>query len=122
MKYIPLLLSVIFLTGCAGTPTVELHKAAMGCRGELVIEPNGIVRDPTAQEKSEQCKPFWDAYNKRLDALAKREAELEAAEAGRCPRGTTKWCKSRGPGPQRCSCVRNEDARRALDELLGRQY
>ena len=117
MKYIPLLLSGIFLTGCAAS-TDQLHADAMGCGKELVVEPNGIVRTPTEQEKEDQCKPFWDAYNKRLESQAKREAELEAAEAGRCPRGTTKWCSVHMRDEQ-CSCISNWESRRMLERLGG---
>jgi len=73
MKHIPLLLAVILLTGCAGTSTNQLHADAMGCGKELIIEPNGIVRKPTEQEKEILCKPFWDAYNKKSDAVFKRQ-------------------------------------------------
>ena len=116
MKYIPLLLSVIFLTGCAASMS-ELITEAKECT-KTSINPQGVIGKPTG-EQSGAC---WEKVNNKVEANAKREAEAEAAAAGRCPRGTTKWCKSRVPGPQRCSCVRNEDARRALDELLGRQY
>ena len=112
MKHIPLLLSVIFLTGCAAS-TDQLHADAMGCGKELIIEPNGIGRTPMEQEKSEQCKPFWAAYNKRLESIAKREADLEAAEAGKCPRGMTKWCSVRFKD-ERCSCISNWELRRRL--------
>ena len=112
MKHIPLLLSVILLTGCAAS-TDQLHADAMGCGKGLIVEPNGIVRSSTEEEKSEQCAPAWKAYNKRLDTIAKREAE-----AAKCPLGTTKWCTKRGVGPQSCGCARSEDVRRALDRLL----
>ncbi|KKK58403.1 hypothetical protein LCGC14_3044770 [marine sediment metagenome] len=52
MKFFPLF-AVIVLMGCA-VSTDELHANAMGCKGELIIESNGIVRDPTQQEKSKR--------------------------------------------------------------------
>ena len=116
MKFLPLF-AVIVLMGCA-VSTDELHANAMGCKGELIIESNGIVRDPTQQEKSKQCKPFWDVYNKRLIAIAKREREREIEQASACPRDTTKWCmgsatriKNKNP---RCSCVSNDETRMIL--------
>ena len=70
---------------------------------------------------SEQRTVCWAKANKKLKSMAKREAELEAAEAGKCPRGTTKWCTKRSARSERCSCARNEDVRRTLAELLRRQ-
>jgi len=116
MKLIPLL-AVILLTGCAAS-TDQLHADAMGCGKEFVIEPNGIVRTPTEQEKKQQCKPFWDAYNKRLESIAKREAKLETAEASKCPRGTTKWCVVRMTDKE-CSCISNWESMRRLERLGG---
>jgi len=116
VKYIPLL-AVMLLAGCA-VSTDELHANAMGCGKELVIEPNGIVREPTKQEKTDQCKPFWDVYNKRLISIARREHEREIERANACPRGTTKWCRGSATRTnnknQRCSCVSNDETREAL--------
>ncbi len=89
--------------GCAGS-TQDLQRATKDCE-KLIVEPNGIVRAPTAEEKSEQCAPAWIAYNKRLDQITKREAERDAAVANRCPSGETKVCVKRGPGDNNCGCV-----------------
>ena len=100
MKHNPLLLSVIFLTGCAAS-TDQLHANAMGCGKELVVEPNGIVRAPTEQEKSEQCKPFWDVYNKRLESQAKSEERRMLAK---------QCCTKRNGRPMmNCKCIRPEE-------------
>ena len=72
------LLLFVFLTiGTVGCPksTNLLHAEAMGCGKELVIEPNGIVRKPTEQEKADQCTPAWKAYNKRMDVIFEREEQ-----------------------------------------------
>ncbi len=90
--------------GCAAS-TQDLQRATKACGGELIVEPNGIVRKPTAEEKSEQCAPAWKAYNKRLDAITKREAERAAEVANRCPQGLVKWCVVKSPNYERCSCV-----------------
>ena len=84
MKYIPLLLFVVLLTGCAAS-TDQLHEDAMGCGKKWVVEPNGIIRTPTEQEKEDQCKPFWDAYNKRLVAITKREERRALNQGGLVP-------------------------------------
>ena len=115
MKFLPLL-AVMFLAGCAPS-TDQLHTDAMGCGTELVIEPNGIVRTPTEQEKTDQCKPFWDTYNERLIVIAKREREREMERANACPRGSTKVCRGRSRNDKRCFCVSNDEVRRVL---LGR--
>ncbi len=100
--------------GCAGS-TQDLQRATKACGEQLIVEPNGIVREPTAEEKSEQCAPAWKAYNERLDAITKREAAAAAAAANACPFGTTKWCAKRGPRDNRCSCVSNSEVRRELE-------
>ncbi len=99
--------------GCVGS-TQDLQRATKECE-KLIIEPNGIVRAPTAEEKSEQCAPAWIAYNKRLDMITKREAEA-AAVTNACPRGSTKWCSKRFKD-ESCSCVSNFETRRALERL-----
>lgn len=90
MKHIPLLLSVMLLTGCAAS-TDQLHADAMGCGKQLIIESNGIVRKPTEQEKSAQCKPLWDIYNERQDIIFKRQEkkrhEQERLQADRAACG-----------------------------------
>ena len=117
MKYIPLLFVLVAIgtVGCA-TSTNDLHREAMGGCEKLIVEPNGIVRKPTEQEKSDQCASAWKAYNKRLESNAKREAELEAAEAGRCPRGTTKWCNAH-MRTKKCSCIDDWEIRHMLERL-----
>ena len=129
MKHIPLLLSVIFLTGCATTSLEERTEEARNCVKQKGIEnsvqsTSGLVVEAT-QEQRDRC---WLSVNKKLDAITKREKQREAAEAAKCPRGTTKWCNKRGAGSERCGCARNEDVRRALDRLgreidgFGRRY
>ncbi len=114
MKHIPLLLSVILLTGCAASLT-ERTEEARECVKQRGIEnavqsDSGLVMEAT-QEQRNGC---WLSVNRKLAAIAKREAELEAAEAGKCPRGTTKWCSVRIKD-ERCSCVSNWEIRRALE-------
>lgn len=104
MKYIPLLF-VILVTGCA-VSTDQLHEDAMGCGKDWVVEPNGILRTPTEQEKEDQCKPFWDAYNKRLDAQARSEERRALNQGGSCPAGSTLWCRVYSPNDKRCGCAR----------------
>ena len=107
MKHIPLLLAVILLTGCTGTSTNRLHADAMGCGKELIIEPNGIVRTPTEQEKKAQCMPLWDAYNKRMDALAKAEARRKEKEGPDCGSKLIAWCDWTG-----CRCISRQSYRK----------
>ena len=105
MKYIPSVLFVIYLAGCA-VSTDQLHEDAMGCGKKWVVEPNGIIRTPTEQEKEDQCKPFWDAYNKRLVAITKREERRALNQGGSCPTGSTLWCMVYSKHDKRCGCVR----------------
>jgi len=91
MQYI-LLLAI--LGGCAAS-TDELHAAAMGCGKELIIESNGIVRKMTEQEKEAQCKPYWNALNKRQDIIFKRqERKRKAQEQLQADRAA---CRGRAP-------------------------
>ena len=113
MKYIPLLFVLVTIGGCA-ISIEELMIEAKECVDHSTNELGVIGATP------EQRTTCWVPVNEKLELIAKREAELEAAEASKCPRGTTKWCKTRGRiGPQSCTCMRNENSRRKLERLLG---
>ncbi len=109
MRYIPLLfvLLTIGTVGCA-TSTNDLYREAMGCGKELVIEPNGIVRKPTEQEKADQCAPAWQEYNDRVDAQIKRE-ESRRLDSQCCMDG-------HGRRDPFCKCISGKQ----LEELLRR--
>ena len=106
--YIPLFIVLAVggsTVGCA-TSTNDLHAEAMGCGKELVIEPNGIVRKPTEQEKADQCVPAWKAYNKRLESNAKAEERKKLA---------SQCCiKPNGKPIIRCKCISGPELREAL--------
>jgi len=100
MKQIPLLLAVIFLTGCA-VPTTQLLTEARDCVDQAAItnsvqSDSGIVVDAT----KEQRQVCWAPVNVRQDAIEKREKRR--AIDRQC-------CMYNGTRMPRCYCVTPEE-------------
>ena len=74
-----------------------LIGGASGCATSL-----DVLTAEAKQCDIEQRTDCWIDVNKRLRAIAKREAE----KAAKCSRGTIGWCERRGMRDRRCSCVR----------------
>ena len=89
MQYIPLLVVCITIggstVGCATTSLEELTAEAKECVKQST-NLAGVVG--ATKEQRTAC---WADANKKLESMARREKELEAEAAGRCPRGTVKW-------------------------------
>ena len=115
---------VLMLTHCA-TSTDELYAEYTACReqtashkitelGVVTIHPGGA---PVMVYEAGAC-PDELAKWKRSDALReKRRRERAAIQANACPRGTTRWCNTRGASDSTCGCVSNSEVRDALRGL-----
>ncbi len=111
MQYIPLLAFFILIggstVGCATTSLEELTAEARECvTNTHSISDQGIVGDPTPEQKT-AC---WADANKKLEMMAKREKQMEAEAAARCPGRLVAWCDTWG----RCHCVSSAQSREAL--------
>ena len=100
MKHISLLLSVIFLTGCAASMS-ELITEAKECT-KTSINPQGVIGKPT-DEQSGAC---WAGVNKKLEAQKKSEKRREIA----------KQCciRPNGKPMMNCKCISAETLEEAL--------
>ena len=103
MKHIPLLLSVILLTGCATTSLEERTEEARECVKQAAItnsiqSDSGIVTAATAEQRA-NC---WVDVNKRLEAQAKSEETRKAIR---------QCCTDRFGKPimGRCKCISREE-------------
>ena len=104
MKNISLLLSVIFLAGCAAS-LAEIKEEARECVKQAAItnsiqSDSGIVTAATAEQRA-NC---WVDVNKKLEAQAKSEERRKAIR---------QCCTDRFGKPimGRCKCISREEVR-----------
>ena len=111
MQHIPLLFVLVMIggstVGCASTSLEELTAEAKVC----VKQSTNLAGVVGASD--EQRTSCWADANKKLEMMAKREKELEAEAAGRCPRGTVQW----GDDWHGYKCISNYDSREKLRRM-----
>ena len=108
---IPLLFVLVTIggstVGCASSSLEELTAEAKECVDQSTNLAGVVGATP------EQKTACWADANKKLEMMAKREKQIEAEAAARCPGRLVAWCDTWG----RCQCVSSAQSREALRRM-----